>query len=373
MINYQSPVLYHRGRKGVIYQWRVWAEDATIFTEYGQVDGQLQTTPGKTAEAKNVGRSNETTPEQQAVLEAQAMYTFKIERKYCATVEECQQRKLLPMLAPGKEFSETKKWVTYPCDVQPKLDGCRCLAYWDGDSIVLGSRSGKPWNLPHIVEQLRKVLPEDASIDGELFVPEISFQQITKLIKSKFAMERESVQYHVYDLPISGEEGLTWLDRKMALRALFSVNALSSIVPVRTITAESEDDIIRLQSEFVRDGYEGAMVRLLDGIYEWGYRSKSLLKVKTFDDHEYRIVGFDNGRGKNETTVTWTCELPDGRRFNVAPIGKREHREQMLASAESYVGMLLKVKHFGYTDAGFPRFPGGIGVRPEEDTPAVAA
>ena len=112
------------------------------------------------------------------------------------------------------------------------------------------------------------------------------------------------------------------------------------------------------------------MVRLHDGVYEWGYRSKSLLKVKTFDDHEYTIVGFENGRGKNEATVTWVCKLADGRSFNVAPTGKREDRERMLQDAAQHVGKLLKVKHFGFSEDGIPRFPVGIGFRLEEDIAA---
>jgi hypothetical protein len=55
----------------------------------------------------------------------------------------------------------------------------------------------------------------------------------------------------------------------------------------------------------------------------------------------------------------------------VAPGGKREIREQMLREAVFHVGKFLKVKHFGFSDDGFPRFPVGLGFRLEEDTPAA--
>jgi DNA ligase-1 len=370
---YVSPVLFHRGRKGAIYQWRVWSEGSDIVTEYGQIDGQMQISR-KRGEAKNVGRANATTPEEQAALEAQAMYTFKIERKYRSSIAECKERRVSPMLAPGKAFAETKKYVTYPCDVQPKLDGCRCLAYWEGDDIVLMSRGGKPWNLPHIVDQLRKVLPEDAMFDGELYIHGETFQAITKLIKSKKAAERERVEYHVYDLPVvNGEEGAPWILRRNMLTAFQeSWDVESNVKEIHFFIAHNEDEVISIQAQCVADGYEGAMVRLRDGIYEWGYRSKALLKAKTFDDHEYRIADFTSGRGKNEATVTWVCALEDGRTFNVAPGGKREEREQMLKDGARHVGKLLKVKHFGFSDDGFPRFPVGIGFRLEEDTPVAA-
>jgi len=372
---YASPILFHRGREGAIYQWRVWSEGSDIVTEYGQIDGQMQISR-KRAEAKNVGRANATTPEEQAALEAQAMYTFKIERKYRSSIEECKERRVSPMLAPGKAFAETKKYVTYPCDVQPKLDGCRCLAYWEGDDIVLMSRGGKPWNLPHIVEQLRKVLPDDATFDGELYLHGETFQRITRLIKSKVATERETVQFHVYDVPVcEGEEGRPWRERCADLYYLVGTGPnqptdTPNIIRVPTSTASCEQDVYALQGKALEQGFEGAMVRLHDGVYEWGYRSKSLLKVKTFDDHEYTIVGFENGRGKNEATVTWICKLADGRSFNVAPTGKREDRERMLQDGEQHVGKLLKVKHFGFSEDGIPRFPVGIGFRLEEDIAA---
>lgn len=38
---YESCVLYHEGRKGKLYSWRVWTEGAKIVTEYGQDDSDL--------------------------------------------------------------------------------------------------------------------------------------------------------------------------------------------------------------------------------------------------------------------------------------------------------------------------------------------
>ena len=79
------PILYHKGKGGALVQWRIWTRGDTIFTEHGQVGGKLQLTPGIKCESKNVGRSNETTPEEQANSEAKAMWIFKVERKYSET------------------------------------------------------------------------------------------------------------------------------------------------------------------------------------------------------------------------------------------------------------------------------------------------
>src|SRR5690606_15743039 len=120
------PILYHKAKGGDLRQWRVWTEGPIIFTEYGQAGGKLQVSQ-KTATPKNVGRSNETSPSRQAVLEANSLWQHKIDRKYSLTPEEAQEPLLLPMLA-----HKYKKWPGEEVYVQPKLDGVRALGFSDG-------------------------------------------------------------------------------------------------------------------------------------------------------------------------------------------------------------------------------------------------
>lgn len=367
----QFPTLYHKGRSGAVYQWTVWADGSDILTEYGQIGGQMQTSCKK-AEGKNIGKANETTPEQQAEIEAQALYKFKLDRKYSETIEACQEALFLPMLAPCKDFADTKKYVNYPCNAQPKLDGVRCLVFWEGDSVKLISRSGKAWDLPHISEQLALVLKKETVLDGELYIHGETFQSITKRLKSKIAGEKETISFHVYDVPVCDGLDLAWGLRYEHLIDFQDdlVNEeykTSKITVVETALLGDEDEVYMQQAEFLSQGYEGLMLRMMDGMYEWGYRSKSLLKVKQFDDHEFKIVGFSDGKGKNEGTVKWTCELPTGGTFDCAPTGVKADREQMFKDGAAYIGKLLKVKHQGYTEEGVPRFPVGIGFRDEMD------
>ena len=147
--------LYHKSKTDAIVQWDIWTEGADIVKEYGQIGGKMQT-ERRTAIGKNIGRSNETTPEEQAVLEATARHKKKLDGKYSLTIEDCKKEVFLPMLAAS--FDKRKDKVTYPVDVQPKLDGVRCLAYWDGDSVKLMSRGGKQWKCcDHIIEAIERI------------------------------------------------------------------------------------------------------------------------------------------------------------------------------------------------------------------------
>lgn len=353
------PTLYHKAKGGDLRQWTVWAKDDTILTEYGQVGGKLQTSQKK-AVAKNVGRSNATSPEEQAKLEAESLWRFKVERKYSETKEDAQEELRLPMLA--HKYEEKKKGVEYPAWIQPKLDGVRCLAEWDGNKIVLNSRSGKPYTMPTVQEQLATWLPKDVTLDGELYLHGMTCQNITSYVK-KWKSGSEKIVYHVYDVPvISGDESLTWGERL----AGYTVQESANVTFVPGFNVKSHDDMMVRYGQFMQEGYEGAILRLYKGRYLWGYRSSELLKVKEFKDAEFVVTGAREGRGKMEGCVIWTCDSPGGT-FECTMKVTMDERRQMYTDRKKYIGKKLTVRFFDLTDDKIPRFPVGIVFRDEKD------
>ena len=73
------------------------------------------------------------------------MHKTILERKYSLTVEAAKELVFLPMLA--NSWEKCKKKVVYPVDVQRKLDGVRCMAFWHGDEVKLLSRGGMEYNV----------------------------------------------------------------------------------------------------------------------------------------------------------------------------------------------------------------------------------
>jgi DNA ligase 1 len=369
---YMHETLYHKSKTDAIVQWDIWTEGAVICTKYGQIGGKMQTAR-KTATPKNVGRANATTAEEQAILEAKAMHKKRLDAKYSLTIEDANKEVFLPMLAGS--FDKRKDKVVYPVDVQPKLDGVRCLAYWEGDSVKLMSRGGKQWNCcDHIIKELEMVLPKDWVLDGELYIHGATFQEITKLVK-KLRPESVNVEFHVYDVPRAGYEqteigGSTWSNRKISVELIDEFENCKSVKVVRTDYATCEEDVYKLQSEYLEEGYEGAIVREFDGEYKFGYRSNKLLKVKNFMDEEYKIVDFTTGVGRFEGCIIWICQtgkFPYCNEFKVVPQGTMEERQETYQNADNHIGDMLKVKYFELTDDGIPRFPVGLGIRLTED------
>jgi len=249
------------------------------------------------------------------------------------------------------------------------IHNCRALAYWDGEDLKLLSRGGKEYNCPHIISVLKNVLPPNLVLDGELYLHGVGFQTITSWVK-KLQANTSKIQYHVYDCVLLNDRSASWVDRYHHLYAFFNTSShrLGDVVHlVETYEAHNEDEILRIHNKVVSKGYEGAIVRMYDDSkYQFAYRSKRLLKVKSFNDSEYEVVGYTTGKGKFADCAVWICKAGDNT-FQVVSMGSMEERKRLLQEAESYVGCLLKVKYFDLTDDGIPRFPVGIGFRMEED------
>jgi ATP-dependent DNA ligase len=73
-----------------------------------------------------------------------------------------------PMLAKSADSVPVAENLYY----EPKFDGFRCIVFRDGDTLELGSRTGKPLNryFPEVVETLLAQLPERCVVDGEIIL-----------------------------------------------------------------------------------------------------------------------------------------------------------------------------------------------------------
>lgn len=367
----QFPTLYHSGKEGDITQWRVWTEGDTIYSEYGLMKGKKQTST-KIATPKNVGRANETNGHQQALIEAQAMWTKRVERKYRTDINAAQETIYLPMTA--HKLSEKRHLVKYPATIQPKFNGLRCTASWKDGQICLTSRGGKPYTAPqHIIQQLQLFIPKTAKLDGELYRHGSTLQSLNSWVKKK-GPHTHKVEYHIYDVPQwDGIEDLTWRERWDCLPTLETLRpaAATNIFFSETYEVQSEAEAKQYQKDFVSRGYEGGMLRTYEGLYLWGHQSSDLLKIKDFQDAEFVVVGFHGGDPgtKEEFCVVWECETADGKRFSARPRGSLASRQAYMKKAQDYIGEKLTVRYFDITPDGVPFNPVGLVFRLKEDLP----
>ena len=345
------PTLYKRTSTGAVQEWTIGVREeadgtGTIIVIQGQKDGAKQRYEDHVAQGKNVGRKNETTPLQQAQAEAESEWNKKRDRKhYGLTVEESESKKAAaPMLAQPFEKHVAKiDWDL--AFAQPKLDGHRCLAVRHGSGILLFSREGKPIEtVPHIADELKGLVRADETLDGELYLHGAPLARISSLIK-RAQEDSKKLQYRAYDLVASAAFGARF--EELARRD--HLHKGESVHLVETIRVSNEQQLMQFQAQCIKDGYEGAMLRWGQWDYEAGKRSQSLLKVKTFQDAEFKIVAVKEGRGTFKGMAIFTCHTSAGHPFDVTAPGKHEEKREAWKNRQKLIGKLVTIKYQCYT------------------------
>lgn len=462
-LEYSFPKLYAIDKNGKIKVWTaaVLRSSATYPSgggavasriTHGYINGKQQVAYRNCEAGKNIGRSNETTPLEQCISETRRKWLDKKEKEgytenkpadygegygdisgnnFGGGGENCEgegegdgedcdnasfTRPFLPMLAQTFDpddlvvGSKKKKVIKFPCFVQPKLDGLRCVSYAirsaNDYEVALQSRTGAFFTgLPHIAAAIRPYLSQHPSvvIDGELYTDQMPFEELAGLIKKKKItaadVERlKKVKYHVYDIYDHARHDMPFAERMELLASAVrrcgciandtqtasrtavsgrilrsdttteagvaaAAAATSVVVLVRTEKIAVLSEFRRLFAEFVESGYEGIMLRNAAGVYRANYRSNDLQKYKEFMEDEYRIIGFTQGEGRDAGAVIWLCETADGKDFTVRPRGTMEQRRIWFSNGESYIGKNLTVIYQELTEEGKPRFPVGKAVR----------
>ena len=163
------PTLYKKTNSGAIQYWKVCVLETPnsgvlydIEIEYGQVETlSPQITIDIISKGKNIGRSNETTPFEQACVEARSKWEKQKKKGYVESIEAAEAGELDELIEGGIEpmlahtFEKQGHKIKYPCYVQPKLDGIRCIAVVKNGKCTLWSRTRKQiTSCPHIVEEI---------------------------------------------------------------------------------------------------------------------------------------------------------------------------------------------------------------------------
>ena len=397
------PTIYGVEKNGKTKVWaaRIYRDElngfATAEIEYGQLDGKKQTTSREYTEGKNLGKKNETTPLQQCISETRRKWQDKMEKEgYSLVVPNSNSEsesnkannvtetnvtnanKVFPMLAHTYEplSSKNKKNdIVFPCYVQPKLDGLRCICYMMpcGDSndckVVAQSRTGAYFEtVEHICAELRPILLQNPglTLDGELYTTELPFEELAGLIKRKKASSNvnanaQCIKYHIYDVVV---DGVPYSERHARIvGAISKADKCQHLEVVHTQLIHNANEFKQAFGEYVAAGYEGIMLRNAHGPYRQNYRSHDLQKYKEFVESEYPIVGFKEADGRDKGTVVWVCATAECRQFSVRPRGTQEQRRQWFQDGPQYVGKLLTVIYQELSELNVPRFPVGKAIR----------
>lgn len=292
--------------------------------------------------------------------------------------------------------------ITWPKYASPKLDGIRAVVI-DG---VVYSRSGKPIRSKAVQKLFGD--PRYNNLDGELIygspTAEDVFNKTTSFVMSEDipeGMSEKEITYYVFDyiwdkgpfnnrlanimFIVAREHIGSNLDKRMFRPP--------QIFTVPQILCNSLKDMLEIEGKYLVAGYEGIMLRSVEGMYKHGRateKSQDLLKVKRFVDYEVKVIGFEelltntnpamiNELGYQErssckenlvganTLGALKCITQEGVEFNVGTGFDAATRKHIWGNRDKYVGKLVKIKSFPIGVKNAPRLPVFLGFRDEDD------
>lgn len=289
-----------------------------------------------------------------------------------------------PMLAKSYDKITNNRVYDKQYYASRKIDGLRCLIYLgeDGELHTL-SRGAMNYDAamfdilshPKLI-QLFKDNP-NLIMDGECYHHGMSLQKLNSVARTQVtAVDYEVLQFYWYDivdlqLPFyerleKMESIRNSLDLTFDPEKTFDDGELRiQFVPQELVSGW--DNIKILHDKYVSEGWEGVVIRLEDCPYKPNSRTNNMIKVKSYKDSEFLVIGYELGlRGSED--MTFRCITEDGKEFLAKPWGDRDLKEYYVENFEwEFKNKYATIKYFYYSDDGTPLQPSLKSFRIKED------
>lgn len=217
---------------------------------------------------------------------------------------------------------------------------------------------------PYIV----KILKENPGLvlDGELYKHGKPLSWISGLVRKETLEEdHKLLNYHCYDIV---DESATFKERVARLNNFKKdCPSDSKLIIIEQRLLKGLDAIMNMHNEAVAAGYEGLVIKDPDKEYKCGVRDNRALKIKEFQDAEFKILGIVEGL--REEDMCFLMQTEDGTQFKAKPIGDRALKQQYRNDINNIIGKMGIVKFFGWTQTEHPvpNLPSFRAVRDEKD------
>lgn len=264
--------------------------------------------------------------------------------------------------------------LNYPLYASFKLDGIRCTT--PNDKVL--SRTLKP--IPNKFIQ-KELVAMPRVFDGELMVLG-NFNELTSEIMSEAGTP--DFLYLVFDLadmPANCTFERRYTELKSVVAELGA--GLPRVILVHQTLCNNASEVRKLYDEAIKQGYEGLILRSLNGLYKEGrstLKQEWMLKLKPIADTEATVVDFtelmhnENEAVENEvgaqarnkqqsglvggdTLGALVCKDKDGNIISIGSGFTASHRKIIWDNKAKYIGKLVTFKYQERTVDGSYRFP----------------
>lgn len=387
----EFKTLYRRDSNDKISYWQINSVDSftgkgegTITIEHGKLSGKA------IIETITTGRN----PQQEAV----SRYNSKIKQGYVSLADikdNCEppvkgqlhnylltylpvdrttgDGSLLPMLAEvydntnNRIFKRTAAYLG-----QYKINGLRCFIrcvqnehdLFEPIKFTFQSREGTYWNsLNNLNDYLLMALPrevvdhmlyDDWILDGELYIPGFTVNEINHIVKDSTSPYNKYIQFWCYDLYIESTNQLTRINELIKNLYAFKLPEINTkddhlniktrlnVLPVvnvdRDIVAEN------YRNKFIDLGFEGLIMRNSDIEYQTGKRR--MIKYKRATDGKFKILDIIPEGIKRPDIAKFVCQNDiNDELFECKLSAPIETQKKVLKDKEKYISKYLFIEY----------------------------
>ena len=264
-----------------------------------------------------------------------------------------------------------KVWEKEPVMLgQPKINGLRCLitASRNNDmfkpyNLKFQSREGVVWNtLGNLEDYLLSVLPasfvdnmidEGWAMDGEVYLPGYSVNDINHFVKDATAPENKLLQYWCYDLAI---EDMTQENRDIIRFNIDNrtqlvckdehINNKKRLIILDSIDIWGDAQSVKMRDVYLGCGYEGLILRNPNTEYQIGRRRVGYMeKFKTATEGDFKIIDIYKEDKRNLPILLCQNDINDAT-FETRLSSNFDFQEIVLNNKADYIGKYIHA-HFG--------------------------
>ena len=320
-----------------------------------RLDPRLREDDNRIKPVRNIAKSGSSLYKQSAssYLKHSILALLLAAAGYCTT-SVALAADVKPPLMLANVYSSSVQLADYW--VSEKYDGVR--GYWDGQKLL--TRGGQTINAPAWFTADWPATP----MDGELWAGRGQFQKAVSTVRQQTPDDAawRGIKFMVFDLP--AEPG-TFTARLSTLNSVVSKLAVPWVQAVPQTKATSHGALQSQLKQITRAGAEGLMLHRGSSLYK-GVRNDDLLKVKTHDDAEAKVIAHIPGKGKYAGQLSaLLVEAPardsiSAKRFKLGTGFSDAQRQNPPA-----VGSQVTYRYRGLNDSGIPRFASFMRVREE--------
>jgi DNA ligase-1 len=308
-----------------------------------------------------------------------------------------KEKTFKPQLAPNEKVDLST--LNYFLFASTKLDGIRCIIK-NGEILSRSLKQIQNKQLRERLEPLRKFSQDNnLMLDGELFSPKLTFQQITHYVMTQ-DLENELLPEHLVFYCFDGVKE-NQFDEPFGMRYINNVNKWCQKFPnlmkeVKQVPVNSAEEVEKYFEEVLEQGYEGLILRNPNSGYKFGrgtIREAIIFKVKPFLELDAIVTGVvqatrvdENAEKKvNELGMSVTSKKKDdriliekasavtvdynGQSLKVTLALTDEEKIEVWKNRDSYIGRWIEYKYLavGMKEGGLPRHPTSLRWRMDKD------